>query len=79
MGVWKNEVVLQPGWIRDAFDFREPEVYKLVTKVTRDDDSPNIYTVPAGKCNQHTSFEESKYEEKCKSELIVPCESFSKK
>ena len=38
----KNEVVLQPGWIRDAFEFCEPELYKLVTTVTRYDDSQNI-------------------------------------
>ena len=35
----KNEVVLQLGWISDAFEFHEPEFYKLVTMVTLDDDS----------------------------------------
>ena len=55
----KNEVVLEPGWIRDIFEFREPEFYKLVTTVTRDDDSQHIYTVPVGRCNQLTTFGES--------------------
>ena len=75
----KNEVVLQPGWISDAFEFRELNFYKLVTSVTRDDDSQNMYTVPVGRCNKHTSVEESKFEEKRKSELIVPVEYTSKK
>ena len=44
----KNEVLLEPGWISDAFKFREPLLYKLVTTVTIDDDSKNIYTVTVG-------------------------------
>ena len=35
----KNEVLLQPGWISDAFEFREPEYYKIVKTVTRDEES----------------------------------------
>ena len=38
----KNEVVLEPGWIGDEFRFREPEFCRLVTTVTRDDDSLHI-------------------------------------
>ena len=49
---------------------REPEFYKLVTTVTRNDDSKNIYNVPVRKCNQQTSVEESKYEEKRNNALI---------
>ena len=30
----KNDVVLEPGWISDDFELREPELYKLVTTVT---------------------------------------------
>ena len=37
-----------------------------MTTVTRNDDSQNICTVPVGRCNQHTSVEESKHEEKRK-------------
>ena len=44
----KNEVVLEPGWLINDFELREPEFYKLVTIVTRDDYSRNIYTVPVG-------------------------------
>ena len=54
----KNEVVLEPGWISDAFEFREPDFYKIVTAVTYDDESQNIYTVPVGRCNQQISFED---------------------
>ena len=42
----KNDVVLEPDWISDAFEFCEPEIYKLVTMETRDDYCRNIYTVP---------------------------------
>ena len=49
-----------------------------MTTVTRDDDSQNIYTVPVGRCNQQTSVEDSKYEEKHKNALIVIGESISK-
>ena len=42
----KNEVVLEPGWISDDFESIEPELNKLVTMVTRDNESRNIYTVP---------------------------------
>ena len=68
----KNEVVLEPGWISDAFEFREPEFYTLVTTVTRDDDSQNIYTVPVWRCDEVTSVDGSKYEEKCNNALIFP-------
>ena len=74
----KNEVLLQPGWIRYYFEFREPEFYKLVTTAKRDYYSKNIYTVPVGQCNKETSVEESKYEEKLKTALIVPGEYISK-
>ena len=50
-----------------------------MTTVTCDDDSQNIYTLPVGRWNQHKSVEESKHEEKTKSELIVPVESISNK
>ena len=50
-----------------------------MTTITIDDDSQNISTVPVGIWNQHTSVEESKYEEKPKSSLIFPSESISKK
>ena len=75
----KKEVVLEPSWISDAFELHEPELYKLVTTVTRDDEIRNTYIVPIGWCNELTSVDESKYEEKLKSALICPGESISKK
>ena len=47
--------------------------------VTRDDDSQNIYIVPIGRCNEQTSYDESKYEEKHKNTLIGPGEYISKR
>ena len=47
--------------------------------VTCDDDSQNMYTVLVGRCNEQTSVEQSKYEEKIKNALIGPDESISKK
>ena len=41
--------LLEPGWIGDAFEFRDPSLYKQVKTVTRDDDGENIYTVPVGR------------------------------
>ena len=53
----KNDVVLEPGWINNASELREPEFYKLATAVTSDDDSQNIFTVPVGQYNEQTSVE----------------------
>ena len=50
-----------------------------MTPVTRDDDSQNIYTVPVGWHNQQKSVQDSKYDHKPKSALIVPGEYISKK
>ena len=75
----KTEVVLEPGWISDDFESREPEFYKIVTTVTRDDDTKNIYNVTVGRWNEHTPDDESKYEEKRKNELIGPGEYISNK
>ena len=54
----KNEVVLEPGWFSDAFEFYEPEFYKIVTTVTGDDENEILYTVPVGRCTLQTSVEE---------------------
>ena len=51
----------------------------MVTTVTYDYDSQNIYDLRVGRCNQQTSVEESKYEDKSNSKLIGPGESISKK
>ena len=44
----KNEHVLEPGWISDAYEFREPELYKIATTVTCDDENENMYYLPVG-------------------------------
>ena len=75
----KNEVVLEPGYISDSFELREPELYNLVTTVTRDDYSPNIYTVTVGRYDIQTSVYESKYEEIHNNVLTFPVGSISKK
>ena len=41
------------------FELDEPEFYKLVTTITRDDESRKFYTVPVGRCNQLKKFEDS--------------------
>ena len=75
----KNEVVIEPGWLSYAVEFHEPEFYKLVKTVTRDDDSKMFYSLPVGQCNEQTPVEESKYEEKRKIALTVPGGYISKK
>ena len=40
--------------------------------VTRDDKSPNIYTIPVKKCNLQTFVDESKYEEIHHNKIIFP-------
>ena len=40
--------------------------------VKRDDYSPNIYTLPVGRCDLQTSDDESKYEEIHQNALIFP-------
>ena len=75
----KNDVVLELGCISDAFDLHEPEFYNLVTTATRDNDSPNIYTVPVGRCDLQTLVDESKYEEIHQNALIFTGDSISKK
>ena len=75
----KNEVLIEPGWISNSFQLHEPQFYKIVTTVTCDDGNLNIYTVPVVQCNELTSVDESKYEEKRQHSLICPGESIPKK
>ena len=57
----KNVVALEPGWIREIFEFSEPEFYKLVTTVTCDETQNKTYTVPVGRCAIHTSVYEPNF------------------
>ena len=50
-----------------------------MTTVACDDVSKNIYTVPVGRCNEQSSDDDSKYEEKLKNALIFPGESILNK
>ena len=75
----KNEVVLEPGCISDAFMLSKPKFYKVVTTVTRDYESPNIYNVLVGQCNIKTSVDESKYKGIHQNALTFPGVSLSKK
>ena len=57
----------------------ELEFYKLVTTVTYDDDSKNIYTIPVVLYYLYTSVDEYKYEEIHHNALIFPGGYISKK
>ena len=56
-----NEVALEPGWIREKFEFSEPEFYKQVTTLTCDETQHKTYTVPVGRCALHTSVYEPNF------------------
>ena len=56
-----NEVALEPGWIRENFEFSEPELYKQVTTVTCDETQHKTYTVHVGRCALHTSVYEPNF------------------
>ena len=75
----KNDVVLEPGYISDSFELREPEFYKIATTVTRDDYIQNIYTLPVVRRNEQTLVDESKYGEIHQNAWIFPGEYISKK
>ena len=42
-GCMRKKVLLEPGWISDDFEFREPEFYKIVTTLTRDDEKSKYF------------------------------------
>ena len=50
-----------------------------MTTVTRDDDSPDIYTIPVGRYDIKTSVDDSRYEEIHNNELFFPCGYILKK
>ena len=74
----KNEVVLEPGWMREMFEFREPEFYKLVTTVTCDKTKHKTFTVPVGQCFLHTSVYVPNFLDMHHNELICLGESNKK-
>ena len=56
-----NEVPLEQCWIRENFDFSEPDFYKKVTNPISDLTRHKTYTVPVGRCSLNTSQEKHNY------------------
>ena len=57
----KNEVALEQCWIRENFEFSEPDFYKQVTTVRCDETRHKTYNVPVGRCSLNTSQEKHNY------------------
>ena len=55
------EVPLEPGWIRENFEFSEPDFYKQVINPRSDQTRHKTYTVPVGRCSINTSQEKHNY------------------
>ena len=73
-----NVVALEPVWICNNFEFREPELYKLVTTVTCDETKHKTYTVPVWQCALHTSVYVPNFMDMHHNELICLGESNKK-
>ena len=56
-----NEVPLEQSWIRENFEFSEPDFYKQVTTARCDEIGQKTYTVPVGRCSLNTSQEKHNY------------------
>ena len=56
-----NEVALEQCWIREHFEFSEPDFYKQVTRVRCDETRHKTYNVPVGRCSIITSQENHNY------------------
>ena len=57
----KNKVALEKRWIREHFEFIEPDLYKQVKNPRSDLTQHRTYTVPVGRCFQNTSQEKHNY------------------
>ena len=57
----KNEVPLEQCWIRENFEFSEPDFYKQVTDQRSDLTRHKTFTVPVGWCSLKTSQENHNY------------------
>ena len=57
----KNEVLLEQCWIRENFEFSEPDFYKQVTDQRSDLTGHKTYTVPVERCSINTSQENQNY------------------
>ena len=56
-----NEVSLEQCWIRENFEFSEPDFYKQVTTAGCDETRHKTYTVLVGRCSLNTSQERHNY------------------
>ena len=56
-----NEVALEQCWIREIFEFSEPDFYKQVTMERCDETQHKTYNVPVGWCSLNTSQEKHNY------------------
>ena len=56
-----NEVALEQCWIREHFEFSEPDFYKQVTRVRCDETRHKTYNVPVRRCSLNTSQEKHNY------------------
>ena len=56
-----NEVPLEQCWIRENFEFSDPDFYKQVTDRRSNLTGHTTYTVPVGRCSLNTSQEKQNY------------------
>ena len=56
-----NEVALEQCWIREIFEFSEPDFYKQVTTARCDETRHKTYTLPVGRCSLNISQEQNNY------------------
>ena len=74
-----NEVALEQCWIREIFEFSEPDFYKKVTTVTCDETRHKTYTVPVGRFALHKSKDEPNFLDMHSNSLTCLGESNNKK
>ena len=56
-----NGVALEQCWIREIFEFSEPDFYKQVTTVRCDETRHKTYNLPVGRCSLNNSQEKYTY------------------
>ena len=56
-----NEVALEQCWIREIFEFSEPDFYKQVITVRCDETRYKTYNVPVGRCSPNNSQDEHNF------------------
>ena len=56
-----NEVALEQCWIREIFEFSEPDFHKQVTTVWLDETRYKTHNVPVGQCSLNNSQEKHNY------------------